>query len=95
MAQVQLFGNWRCGFGNSNVGCFLFLIGPAGGSDVFSSSVIVEKVKNSAAQSREKIPKQPGKVVLFDDDDDDFFVGVTKKPPDSGTSIHVKWKIKH
>ncbi|XP_057257055.1 WASH complex subunit 2A-like isoform X2 [Pezoporus wallicus] len=55
-----------------------------GGSDVFSSTVIVEKVKNSAAQSTEKIPKQPGKVVLFDDDDDDdFFVGTTKKPPDS------------
>ncbi|XP_065527891.1 WASH complex subunit 2A-like isoform X2 [Lathamus discolor] len=54
-----------------------------GGSDVFSSTVIVEKAKNSAAQSTEKIPKQPGKVVLFDDDDDDFFVGTTKKPPDS------------
>ncbi|XP_061214766.1 WASH complex subunit 2A-like isoform X1 [Neopsephotus bourkii] len=55
-----------------------------GGSDVFSSTVIVEKVKNSAAQSTEKIQKQPGKVVLFDDDDDDdFFVGTTKKPPDS------------
>ncbi|XP_030343688.1 WASH complex subunit 2C isoform X4 [Strigops habroptila] len=55
-----------------------------GGSDVFSSTVIVEKVKNSAAQNTEKIPKQPGKVVLFDDDDDDdFFVGTTKKPPDS------------
>ncbi|KAM9011186.1 WASH complex subunit 2-like isoform 4-T7 [Ara ararauna] len=54
-----------------------------GGSDVFSSTVIVEKVKHSAAQSTEKIQKQPGKVVLFDDDDDDFFVGTTKKPPDS------------
>ncbi|KFQ57182.1 WASH complex subunit FAM21A, partial [Nestor notabilis] len=54
-----------------------------GGSDVFSSTVIVEKVKNSAAQNTEKITKQPGKVVLFDDDDDDFFVGTTKKPPDS------------
>ncbi|KAM9549815.1 WASH complex subunit 2-like isoform 3-T6 [Guaruba guarouba] len=54
-----------------------------GGSDVFSSTEIVEKVKHSAAQSTEKIRKQPGKVVLFDDDDDDFFVGTTKKPPDS------------
>ncbi|KFP50003.1 WASH complex subunit FAM21A, partial [Cathartes aura] len=54
-----------------------------GGSDVFSSTVIVEKDKKSAAQSTEKTPKQPGKVVLFDDDDDDFFVGATKKPPDS------------
>ncbi|XP_040983437.1 WASH complex subunit 2A-like isoform X6 [Aquila chrysaetos chrysaetos] len=54
-----------------------------GGSDVFSSTVIVEKDKKSAAQSIEKTPKQPGKVVLFDDDDDDFFVGATKKPPDS------------
>ncbi|XP_021253461.1 WASH complex subunit 2A-like isoform X3 [Numida meleagris] len=51
-----------------------------GGSDVFSSSVIVEKDKKPAAQSTEKAPKQPGKVVLFDDDDDDFFVGTTKKP---------------
>ncbi|XP_042652300.1 WASH complex subunit 2 isoform X2 [Tyto alba] len=54
-----------------------------GGSDVFSSTVIVEKDKKSLAQSTEKTPKQPGKVVLFDDDDDDFFVGATKKPPDS------------
>ncbi|XP_068254079.1 WASH complex subunit 2C isoform X2 [Nyctibius grandis] len=54
-----------------------------GGSDVFSSTVIVEKGKKSAAQSTEKTPKQPGKVVLFDDDDDDFFVGASKKPPDS------------
>ncbi|XP_052655831.1 WASH complex subunit 2A-like isoform X5 [Harpia harpyja] len=54
-----------------------------GGSDVFSSTVTVEKDKKSAAQSIEKTPKQPGKVVLFDDDDDDFFVGATKKPPDS------------
>ncbi|XP_074882054.1 WASH complex subunit 2-like isoform X7 [Buteo buteo] len=55
-----------------------------GGNDVFSSTVIVEKDKKSAAQSIEKTPKQPGKVVLFDDDDDDdFFVGATKKPPDS------------
>ncbi|XP_071668073.1 WASH complex subunit 2A isoform X4 [Patagioenas fasciata] len=54
-----------------------------GGSDVFSSTVIVEKDKKSAAQSTEKTLKQPGKVVLFDDDDDDFFVGATKKPPDS------------
>ncbi|XP_075010673.1 WASH complex subunit 2C isoform X15 [Calonectris borealis] len=54
-----------------------------GGSDVFSSTVIVEKDKKPAAQSTEKTPKQPGKVVLFDDDDDDFFVGATKKPPDS------------
>ncbi|XP_049665484.1 WASH complex subunit 2A-like isoform X4 [Accipiter gentilis] len=53
-----------------------------GGSDVFSSTVIVEKDKKSAAQSIEKTTKQPGKVVLFDDDDD-FFVGATKKPPDS------------
>ncbi|XP_031463588.1 WASH complex subunit 2C-like isoform X4 [Phasianus colchicus] len=52
-----------------------------GGSDVFSSSVIVEKDKKPAAQSTEKAPKQPEKVVLFDDDDDDFFVGTTKKPP--------------
>ncbi|KAM9610408.1 WASH complex subunit 2-like isoform 6-T6 [Morphnus guianensis] len=54
-----------------------------GGSDVFGSTVIVEIDKKSAAQSIEKTPKQPGKVVLFDDDDDDFFVGATKKPPDS------------
>ncbi|XP_075574119.1 WASH complex subunit 2-like isoform X2 [Pelecanus crispus] len=54
-----------------------------GGSDVFSSTVIVEKDKKPAAQSTEKTPKQPGKVVLFDDDDDDFFVGTTKKPPGS------------
>ncbi|XP_075614487.1 WASH complex subunit 2C isoform X2 [Balearica regulorum gibbericeps] len=54
-----------------------------GGSDVFSSAVIVEKDKKPVAQSTEKTPKQPGKVVLFDDDDDDFFVGATKKPPDS------------
>ncbi|XP_054688410.1 WASH complex subunit 2A-like isoform X6 [Grus americana] len=55
-----------------------------GGSDVFSSTVIVEKDKKPVAQSTEKTPKQPGKVVLFDDDDDDdFFVGATKKPPDS------------
>ncbi|XP_065494504.1 WASH complex subunit 2A-like isoform X2 [Caloenas nicobarica] len=53
-----------------------------GGSDVFSSTVIVEKDKKSAAQSTERTPKQPGKVVLFDDDDD-FFVGATKKPPNS------------
>ncbi|KAM9282389.1 WASH complex subunit 2-like isoform 3-T3 [Cariama cristata] len=52
-----------------------------GGSDVFSSTVIVEKDKKSAAQSTDKTPKHPGKVVLFDDDDD-FFVGATKKPPD-------------
>ncbi|XP_053927768.1 WASH complex subunit 2C isoform X2 [Cuculus canorus] len=56
-----------------------------GGSDVFSSTVIVEKDKNSVARSAEKSPKQPGKVVLFDDDDDDddFFVGATKKSPGS------------
>ncbi|KAM7102675.1 WASH complex subunit 2C isoform 5-T6 [Ciconia maguari] len=55
-----------------------------GGSDVFSSTIIVEKDKKPAAQSTEKTPKQPGKVVLFDDDDDDdFFVGATKKPTDS------------
>uniref|UniRef100_A0A8B9MZ06 FAM21/CAPZIP domain-containing protein n=1 Tax=Accipiter nisus TaxID=211598 RepID=A0A8B9MZ06_9AVES len=55
-----------------------------GGSNVFSSTVIVEKDKKSAAQSIERTTKQPGKVVLFDDDDDDdFFVGATKKPPDS------------
>ncbi|XP_054238366.1 WASH complex subunit 2A-like [Indicator indicator] len=55
-----------------------------GGSDVFSSTVVVEKDKKSAGQSTEKTSKQPGKVVLFDDDDDDdFFVGATKKPPDS------------
>ncbi|KFP75901.1 WASH complex subunit FAM21A, partial [Acanthisitta chloris] len=53
-----------------------------GGSDVFSSNVIGEKENKSAAQSTEKTPKQPGKVVLFDDDDDDFFVEATKKPPD-------------
>ncbi|XP_068053636.1 WASH complex subunit 2C isoform X2 [Anomalospiza imberbis] len=54
-----------------------------GGSDVFSSTVIGEKDKKSAAQSTGKTPKQPGKVVLFDnDDDDDFFVEATKKPPD-------------
>ncbi|KAM3666739.1 WASH complex subunit 2-like isoform 6-T8 [Ammospiza maritima maritima] len=54
-----------------------------GGSDVFSSTVIGEKDKKSAARSTEKTPKQPGKVVLFDnDDDDDFFVEATKKPPD-------------
>ncbi|XP_074730930.1 WASH complex subunit 2C isoform X4 [Strix uralensis] len=53
-----------------------------GGGDVFSSTVIVEKDKKSVAQSTERTPKQPGKVVLFDDDDD-FFVGATKKPPDS------------
>ncbi|XP_059707488.1 WASH complex subunit 2-like isoform X2 [Haemorhous mexicanus] len=54
-----------------------------GGSDVFSSPVIGEKDKKSAARSTEKTPKQPGKVVLFDnDDDDDFFVEATKKPPD-------------
>ncbi|XP_017659511.1 PREDICTED: WASH complex subunit FAM21C isoform X5 [Lepidothrix coronata] len=55
-----------------------------GGSDVFSSSVVGEKDKKSAAQSTEKTPKQPGKVVLFDDDDDDddFFVEATKKRPD-------------
>ncbi|XP_031972712.1 WASH complex subunit 2-like isoform X1 [Corvus moneduloides] len=54
-----------------------------GGSDVFSSTVIGEKDKKSAAESTEKTPKQPGKVVLFDDDDDDdFFVEATKKPPD-------------
>ncbi|XP_062436825.1 WASH complex subunit 2A-like isoform X2 [Rhea pennata] len=53
-----------------------------GGSDVFNSSVIVEKDKKPAARSTEKTPKQPGKVALFDDDDDDFFVA-TKKPPDS------------
>ncbi|XP_071420380.1 WASH complex subunit 2A-like isoform X2 [Pithys albifrons albifrons] len=54
-----------------------------GGSDVFSSNVVGEKGKKSAAQSTEKTPKQPGKVVLFeDDDDDDFFVEATKKRPD-------------
>ncbi|CAN0171619.1 unnamed protein product [Bubo scandiacus] len=53
-----------------------------GGGDMFSSTVIVEKDKKSVAQSTERTPKQPGKVVLFDDDDD-FFVGATKKPPDS------------
>ncbi|XP_010287617.1 PREDICTED: WASH complex subunit FAM21A-like [Phaethon lepturus] len=57
-----------------------------GGSDVFSSTVIVEKDMKPAAQGTEKTPKQPGKVVLFDDDDDDFFVGATKKTPDSGKS---------
>ncbi|KAM6067424.1 WASH complex subunit 2A-like isoform 2-T2 [Chlamydotis macqueenii] len=55
-----------------------------GGSDVFSSTVIMEKDKKPAAQSTEKTHKQPGKVVLFDDDDDDdFFLGATKKLPDS------------
>ncbi|KAM6130554.1 WASH complex subunit 2-like isoform 1-T1 [Phoenicopterus ruber ruber] len=54
-----------------------------GGSDIFSSTVILEKDKKPAAQSTERTPKQPGKVVLFDDDDDDFFVEATKKPPDS------------
>ncbi|XP_064319782.1 WASH complex subunit 2A isoform X1 [Phalacrocorax carbo] len=55
-----------------------------GGSDVFGSTVILEKDKKPAAQSTERTPKPPGKVVLFDDDDDDdFFVGATKKPPDS------------
>ncbi|PKU37103.1 wash complex subunit hypothetical protein [Limosa lapponica baueri] len=54
-----------------------------GGSDVFGSTVIVEKDKKPGAQSTEKTPKQPGKVVLFDDDDDDFFAETTKKPPDS------------
>ncbi|XP_014105946.1 PREDICTED: WASH complex subunit FAM21C isoform X1 [Pseudopodoces humilis] len=56
-----------------------------GGSDVFSSTVLGEKDNKSAAQSTEKTPKQPGKVVLFDnddDDDDDFFVEASKKPPD-------------
>ncbi|XP_067156105.1 WASH complex subunit 2C isoform X2 [Apteryx mantelli] len=53
-----------------------------GGNDVFNSSVIVEKDKKPAARNTEKVPKQPGKVALFDDDDDDFFVA-TKKPPDS------------
>ncbi|XP_074010534.1 WASH complex subunit 2-like isoform X2 [Numenius arquata] len=53
-----------------------------GGSDVFGSTVIVEKDKKPGAQSTEKAPKQPGKVVLFDDDDD-FFAETTKKPPDS------------
>ncbi|KAM6330082.1 WASH complex subunit 2-like isoform 2-T2 [Podargus strigoides] len=53
-----------------------------GGSDVFGSTVVAEKDKKSAAQSTEKTPKQPGKVVLFDDDDD-FFMGATRKPPDS------------
>ncbi|XP_041271335.1 WASH complex subunit 2A-like isoform X3 [Onychostruthus taczanowskii] len=54
-----------------------------GGNGVFSSTVIGEKDKKSAARSTEKTPKQPGKVVLFDnDDDDDFFVEATKKPPD-------------
>lgn len=61
---------------------------------MFSSAVIVEKDKKPAAQSTERTPRQPGKVVLFDDDDD-FFVGATKKPPDPGTSIHVQWKIEH
>lgn len=57
---------------------------------MFSSTVIGEKDKKSAARSTEKTPKQPGKVVLFDnDDDDDFFVEATKKPPDSGTSKHL------
>ncbi|XP_035186378.1 WASH complex subunit 2C isoform X5 [Oxyura jamaicensis] len=53
-----------------------------GGSDVFSSPVIVEKNRKPAARSTEKSPKQPGKVVLFDDDDDDFFGGASKKPPE-------------
>ncbi|XP_075279440.1 WASH complex subunit 2A isoform X3 [Opisthocomus hoazin] len=57
-----------------------------GGSDVFSSTVIVEKDKKPAAQSTEQAPKQTGKVVLFDDDDD-FFVGAVKKPPDSVNSV--------
>ncbi|XP_068022239.1 WASH complex subunit 2A-like isoform X3 [Melanerpes formicivorus] len=56
-----------------------------GGSDVFSSTITVEKDKKSAGQSTKKTSKQPGKIVLFDDDDDDddFFVGAIKKPPDS------------
>ncbi|XP_061856842.1 WASH complex subunit 2A isoform X2 [Colius striatus] len=56
-----------------------------GGSDLFSSTMVVEKDKKYAAQSTEKTPKQPWKVILFDDDDDDdFFMGATKKkPPDS------------
>ncbi|NXA48690.1 WAC2A protein, partial [Nothocercus julius] len=56
-----------------------------GGSDVFNSSIIVEKDKKPVAQSTEKAPKQPAKVALFDDDDDDDddFFGTTKKPPDS------------
>ncbi|XP_026707337.1 WASH complex subunit 2C isoform X2 [Athene cunicularia] len=59
-----------------------------GGGDVFSSTLIVEKDKKSVAQSTERTPKQPGKVVLFDDDDD-FFGGATKKPPDSVKSTAV------
>lgn len=62
---------------------------------MFNSTLVVEKDKKTAAQNTEKTPKHPGKVVLFDDDDDDFFVEATKKPPASGTSIHVQWKIKH
>ncbi|KAM9379974.1 LOW QUALITY PROTEIN: WASH complex subunit 2-like [Phaethornis superciliosus] len=49
--------------------------------DVFSSTIAVEKDNKSAAQSTEKTPKQPGKVVLFDDDD--FFGTATKNPADS------------
>ncbi|XP_010222960.1 PREDICTED: WASH complex subunit FAM21-like [Tinamus guttatus] len=55
-----------------------------GGSDVFNSSVTVEKDKKPVARSTEKAPKQPAKVALFDDDDDDDdFFGTTRKPPDS------------
>lgn len=50
----------------------------------------MEKDKKPAAQSTEKAPKQPEKVVLFDDDDDDFFMGTTKKPPGPGTSLSVQ-----
>lgn len=54
----------------------------------------MEKDKKPSAQSTEKAPKQPGKVVLFDDDDDDFFVGTTKKPTGPGTSLCVQWQVK-
>lgn len=51
----------------------------------------MEKDKKPAAQSTDKAPKQPEKVVLFDDDDDDdFFMGTTKKPPGPGTSLSVQ-----
>lgn len=75
--------------------CVFSPIWPAGGSDVFSSPVTVEKNKKPAARTTEKSPKQPGKVVLFDDDDDDFFGGASKKPPDPGTSVCVRWQVEH
>uniref|UniRef100_A0A8D0LCN1 FAM21/CAPZIP domain-containing protein n=1 Tax=Sphenodon punctatus TaxID=8508 RepID=A0A8D0LCN1_SPHPU len=47
-----------------------------GANEVFSPSLLVEKeTKKPVEKSMEKVPKQPGKVSLFDDDDDDnFFV---------------------